>query len=77
MAAVRHRGYLVTRLLAAGDGEDLRWLFGEIDREQAVAAFRRGGGRKLDRRSRAFWELVLEGRSPPPVAAAEVLWPGA
>ena len=77
VAAARHRGFLITRLLAAGDGEDLRWLFGEIDRDRAVAALRHGAGRKLDRRSRAFWELVLDARSSPPAAAAESLWPGA
>ena len=38
---------------------------------------RQGGGRKLDRRTRAFWELVLDARSSPPNAPAEALWPGA
>ena len=41
-----------------------------------AAAFAGLGGRKLDRRTRAFWELVLDARSSPPSAAAEALWPG-
>lgn len=71
------RAYLIARLLAAGDRDDLRWLFAEIDRADVAAAFAGLGGRKLDRRTRAFWELVLDARSSPPNAAAEALWPGA
>jgi len=63
--------------LAAGDRDDLRWLFGEVARAEAAAALAGCGGRKLDRRTRAFWELVLDARSSPPSAAAEALWPGA
>jgi len=76
VGAPEHRAYLIARLLAAGDGDDLRWLFGEVARAEVAAAFAGLGGRKLDRRTRAFWELVLAARSSPPSAAAEALWPG-
>ena len=77
VGASEHRLFLITRLLAAGDRDDLRWLFGEIGRAQASAALAGLGGRKLDRRTRAFWEMVLDAPSSPPSAAAEALWPGA
>ena len=77
MAAPKHRRFLILRLLAAGDGEDLRWLFGSVERAEAVAGLASVGGRKLDRRNRAFWELVLDARCSPPVPGAAGLWPWA
>ena len=70
------RSLLCERLLEDGDSADLRWLVAEIGRSEIAEWFAVQGGRKLSRRSRAFWTLVLghEGGTPNPVA--EQLWPG-
>lgn len=66
---------IVERLLEEGDGADLTWLarrYGEKALGRWLAAH---GGRRLSRRSRAFWSLVLATAPAPPADAADALWP--
>lgn len=73
-----HRDFVLERLLESGDGDDLCWLFAgtrlpehETEARDWLAAH---GGRRLSRRSRAFWSLVL-GTEPSPVAPLDAaLW---
>ena len=37
VGAVEHRDFLILRVLAAGDREDLTWLFGALDRAEQPA----------------------------------------
>jgi hypothetical protein len=68
-------GLVIARLLEEGDGEDLRWLARATGEAELAAWVRRRGGRKLSRRSRAFWVCVLGVPAPRPAAAAAELWP--
>ena len=69
------RSRLIGRLLEEGDRADLAWLGAEIPRDELVAWLRVHGGRRLSRRSRAFWSAVLAQPLPPPHPLAEALWP--
>ncbi len=69
------RGQLVARLLEDGDEEDLRWLVATLGEAALARWFARWGGRRLSRRSRAFWRVVLGVEPPPPPPLAEALWP--
>lgn len=70
-----HRDFLVARLMEEGDGAELRWLVRSFGREALASLLSRRGGRALSRRSRAFWERVLDVRSAPPHPLAHELWP--
>jgi hypothetical protein len=66
---------LMARLLEDGDAADLGWLFRTFP-EPAVASWLSShGSRKLSRRSRAFWEIVLATEAAPAGPASEALWP--
>jgi len=69
------RSLLCERLLEDGDSADLRWLVGAIGEAGIADWLGAHGGRKLSRRSRAFWELALGRESGPRNPAAEQLWP--
>jgi hypothetical protein len=44
--------------------------------EEKLAAWLEGhGGRKLSRRSRAFWEVVLATAPSPTAESGDLLWP--
>jgi hypothetical protein len=77
VAAPEYRDFLLARLLQEGDRDDLRWLFRAVDANAAAAFVASSGGRKLDRRSRAFWETLLATPASKPAAAAAALWPWA
>lgn len=66
---------VVERLLEEGDSADLRWLAGHRGEAALAEWFERCGGRRLSRRSRAFWALVLDRVPSPPAPGAEELWP--
>lgn len=70
-----HRDFLVTRLMEEGDGAELRWLVRTFGRDALASLLARRGGRALSRRSRAFWERVLDARSARPHPLAHELWP--
>jgi hypothetical protein len=67
--------FVIGRLLEDGDGADLAWLCETVPEEELAAWLERHGGRKLSRRSRAFWELVLTVDPSLPSEAGDLLWP--
>ncbi len=69
------RGLLIERILEDGDGDDLRWLATQVAESDLAAWLARSGGRKLSRRSRAYWRLVLGVEAGPLAASAVALWP--
>jgi hypothetical protein len=66
---------LIARLLEDGDAADLAWLMATTPEPEIAAWLARHGGRQLSRRSRAFWEAVLEVAAGPVNPDAEALWP--
>ena len=76
LSAATHRDFLIARLMEEGDGAELRWLSRACGRDALVSLLARRGGRALSRRSRAFWERVLDVRSAAaPHPLAHELWP--
>lgn len=66
---------VIPRLLEDGDAADLAWLTATVPEPVLADWLGRHGGRRLSRRSRAFWAVVL-GREPGPAApGAGALWP--
>ena len=66
---------VIGRLLEDGDGADLGWLCEAVPEEDLAAWLERHGGRKLSRRSRAFWEVVLGAAPGPAPETGDLLWP--
>lgn len=69
------RAALIERLLEEGDGDDLTWLVDELGEAALADWLAERGGRRLSRRSRAFWERVLGAEAGPSARIAEELWP--
>lgn len=69
------RSLLFARLLEDGDRHDLAWLASQVPEPELAHWLERHGGRRLSRRSRAFWELVLDRPAAPPPAEGGPLWP--
>lgn len=67
--------FVLERLLEAGDSEDLGWLVARRGEGDLATWLGRAGGRRLTRRSRAFWALVLDREPSPEVSLAQELWP--
>ncbi|MEM7482299.1 MAG: hypothetical protein AAF481_14075 [Acidobacteriota bacterium] len=63
--------FIAGRLLEEGDGDDLRWLASQVD-EAALRAAADHPKSELSRRSRAFWQLLLDME---PVATHSEVWP--
>lgn len=66
---------MIARLLEDGDSADLAWLCEAVPEADLAAWLGRHGHRKLSRRSRAFWQVILD---TPAVAGNEtgsMLWP--
>ncbi|HVT61188.1 MAG TPA: hypothetical protein VHR45_22685 [Thermoanaerobaculia bacterium] len=57
--------HLLTRLLEDGDRADLAWLCATLPEPGLAAWLAHHGGRRLSRRSLAFWDLVLHGAAAP------------
>lgn len=70
-----HEPAIIERLLEDGDRSDLHWLTGSIPEPRLASWVRQRGARRLSRRSRTFWELVLGVTAEPRPPAAEPLWP--
>ena len=66
---------LISRLLEDGDAADLGWLFRTVSEPVVAAWLAHQGGRKLSRRSRAFWQVVLGTEAAPPRETSDALWP--
>jgi hypothetical protein len=67
--------FALERLLEDGDSADLGWLAGRFPERRLAGWVAGAGGRRLSRRSRAFWELVLGVEAGRPPAPAAELWP--
>jgi hypothetical protein len=67
--------WVIGRLLEDGDGADLAWLTESVPEADLAAWLERHGGRRLSRRSRAFWEVVLGRPAGPAAEAGAALWP--
>lgn len=66
--------FVVTRLLEAGDSSDLEALFSQCSESSVRRLFEQRGGRQLDRRSRAFWSLLLAVEPTEGHPLSEELW---
>jgi hypothetical protein len=72
------RSLVLARLLEDGDRNDLAWLFSALPMAEIAAWLGEHGGRKLSRRSAAYWQTVLGVSAGEPTAPAEGradLWP--
>jgi hypothetical protein len=68
-------GFLCSRLLEDGDGDELRWLFARQGEAAVGRWLARRASRALSARSRAYWSLVLGVPLAPATDAARELWP--
>ncbi|HEX3531576.1 MAG TPA: hypothetical protein VH988_31345 [Thermoanaerobaculia bacterium] len=66
---------MIARLLEDGDGADLAWLCEAVPEADLAAWLGRHGRRKLSRRSRAFWQVVLGVPTVPGNETGSALWP--
>jgi len=71
----RSRSLVLARLLEDGDRNDLAWLFSALPEAQIAAWLGEQGGRKLSRRSAAYWQAVLGVSAGAPAAGRADLWP--
>lgn len=69
------RSLLLARLLEDGDRNDLAWLVGALPESEIAAWFQSHGGRKLSRRSAAYWQAVLGVSAGAPAPGRADLWP--
>lgn len=69
------RSLVLARLLEDGDRNDLAWLFGALPESEIAAWFQSHGGRKLSRRSAAYWQAVLGVSAGAPAPGRADLWP--
>jgi hypothetical protein len=66
---------LIARTLEDGDAADLAWLLATFPEPEVAGWLARHGGRRLSRRSRAFWQLALGVEPGPGLPEAGLLWP--
>jgi hypothetical protein len=71
----RGSSLLIARGLEDGDAADLAWLLRTFSEGDIAAWLIRHGGRRLSRRSRAFWQVVLGVEAGPAAPEADALWP--
>jgi hypothetical protein len=69
------RTALIGLLLEQGDRAELAWLAATFERRELHDWFVRHAGRRLSRRSRAFWSATFELPAPAPPPIARELWP--
>ncbi len=69
------RSLVLARLLEDGDRIDLAWLFAALPESEIAAWLSAQGGRKLSRRSAAYWQTVLGTPAGAPAAGRADLWP--
>lgn len=60
-----HAPHVIGRVLEDGDRRDLAWLFRVYGRDRLSAWLRQRGDRRLSRRSRAFWRVILDAGDAP------------
>ena len=66
---------VMARVMEEGDSEDLQWLTARYSESSIRKWFTRHGSRQLTRRSRAFWQTVLNLPPLPVDDNREDLWP--
>jgi len=66
---------VIARLLEDGDGADLAWLCEAVPEKDLAVWLARHGHRKLSRRSRAFWQVVLDAPVGTLAGPGSELWP--
>jgi hypothetical protein len=71
----RASSLILARVLEDGDAADLAWLFSAFPEAEIAGWIARHGGRRLSRRSRAFWSAALGVNAGPPRPESEALWP--
>lgn len=59
---MRHKAYIIERLLEFGDEKAVRWLFEEYTRDDVAAVLE--SSRSLSLKSRNFWRLRFSGSDP-------------
>lgn len=69
------RSLVIARLLEDGDRSDLAWLFGALPESEIAAWLSEQGGRKLSRRSAAYWQVVLGVSAGESAPGRADLWP--
>ena len=69
------RSLILARVLEDGDRADLCWLFSALPEGEIAAWFERRGGRKLSRRSAAYWQAVLRVPAGAAAPGRADLWP--
>ena len=72
-----HKVFLIGRLLEEGDTRDLRWLTENVSEKELSGWLKARGGRRLSRRSLAFWATVMGevGAISDRLPGTEDLWP--
>ncbi len=75
LTLIRSRSLVLARLLEDGDRNDLAWLFGAVPELEVAAWLAVQGGRKLSRRSAAYWQTVLGVPAGATAAGCADLWP--
>ena len=68
-------GMVMARLMEEGDSDDLRWLIDTYSEKQITEWFVQHGHRQLSRRSRSFWQLLLNRPDPTTPGTTDELWP--
>lgn len=66
---------VIASLLEEGDSTDLRWLTRRFPESRLRSWMDRHGHRQLTRRSRSFWNLVLDRSEPASESNGNPLWP--
>lgn len=64
----------IGRLCEDGDSRDLAWLTAAVPEERLAEWLQQHGGRRLSRRSRAFWEVVLGRPAGPSSEIGHEIW---
>lgn len=75
LTLARSRSLVLARLLEDGDRADLAWLFSALPEREVAAWLEAHGGRKLSRRSAAYWQAVLGVSAGAPAPGRADLWP--
>ncbi len=72
---VRHRDYVIERVMTRGDWYAMRWLVEHVEKSELAAVLRRRG-HVLTPRGRAFWSLMAGIPSPVAPGGGRPTWAG-
>ena len=72
---VRHRDYVIERIMTRGDWHAMRWLVEHVGKSE-LAAFLHSRGHVLTPRDRAFWSLIAGISSPVAPGGGRPTWAG-